>query len=138
MPQMATIVLKDAFPGTPNSHYFDPSFIRGDTSEWTDRSPVVTAGYRRLTAKFRPGTLANSGYKLTLRLVDPTLAVTAPSTSTGIQPNPTVAYSNFVELTVGTANAANAQTKKDLVAYLQSLVFEPQFVDWVEKSSGTY
>ena len=138
MPQMATIVLKDAFPGKPNDHFFEPSFIRGDTSEWTDRSPVVTAGYRRLTAKFRPGTMSNSGHKVMVRLVDPTLAVTSPNSATGIQPNPTVAYSNFVELTVGTANAANSQTKKDLVAYLQSLVFDPQFIDWVEKSSGTY
>jgi hypothetical protein len=61
-------------------------------ASWVDRSGGIAIGYPRLTMSVRPPTKASRIYKVTMKLVLPTLEVTAPSTSTGIQPAPTKAY----------------------------------------------
>lgn len=59
---------------------------------WVDRSGGYAIGYPRLTMSVRPPTKASRVYKVTVKLVLPTLEATSPSTMTGIQPAPTKAY----------------------------------------------
>lgn len=59
---------------------------------WVDRSGGIAIGYPRLTVSVRPPTKASRVYKVTAKLVLPTLEQTSPSTMTGIQPAPTKAY----------------------------------------------
>jgi len=59
---------------------------------WVDRSGGIAIGYPRLTMSVRPPTKASRIYKVTVKLVLPTLEQTSPSTMTGIQPAPTKAY----------------------------------------------
>lgn len=59
---------------------------------WVDRSGGYAIGYPRLTLSVRPPTKASRVYKVTTKLVLPTLEATSPSTMTGIQPAPTKAY----------------------------------------------
>jgi hypothetical protein len=59
---------------------------------WVDRSGGIAIGYPRLTMSVRPPTKASRIYKVTAKLVLPTLEQTSPSTMTGIQPAPTKAY----------------------------------------------
>lgn len=61
---------------------------------WVDRSGGIALGYPRFTMSVRPPTKASRIYKVQAKLVLPTLEVTSPSTSTGIQPAPTKAYDN--------------------------------------------
>lgn len=67
-------------------------------AKWVNRSittpnPLgVAIGYPALTMSIRPPTKASRISKVTVKLVLPTLEVTAPSTMTGIQPAPTKAY----------------------------------------------
>jgi len=59
---------------------------------WVDRSGGIAIGYPRLTMSVRPPTKASRVFKVTAKLVLPTLEQTSPSTSSGIQPAPTKAY----------------------------------------------
>lgn len=61
-------------------------------ASWVDRSGGIAIGYPRLTMSVRPPTKASRVYKVTTKLVLPTLEQTSPSTATGIQPAPTKAY----------------------------------------------
>lgn len=61
-------------------------------SAWVDRSGGYWIGYPRLTLSVRPPTKASRIFRVTAKLVLPTLEQTSPSTATGIQPAPTKAY----------------------------------------------
>jgi hypothetical protein len=61
-------------------------------ASYVDRSGGYAIGYPRLSISVRPPTKASRVYKVTAKLVLPTLEVTSPSTATGIQPAPTLAY----------------------------------------------
>ena len=61
-------------------------------ASWVDRSGGIAIGYPRLTMSVRPPTKASRVYKVTVKLVLPTLEQTSASTMTGIQPAPTKAY----------------------------------------------
>lgn len=61
-------------------------------ASWVDRSGGIAIGMPRLTMSVRPPTKASRVYKVTAKLVLPTLEQTSASTMTGIQPAPTKAY----------------------------------------------
>jgi len=72
---------------------FDPAGkdLKG-VSRWEDRSGGIAVGYPTLTMSLRRPTVGSRMYKVTAKLALPTLEVTAPTTVTGIQPQPTKAY----------------------------------------------
>lgn len=61
-------------------------------ARWVDRSGGIALGYPQLTMSVRPPSKASRIYKVTAKVVLPTLEQTSASTSTGIQPAPTKAY----------------------------------------------
>jgi hypothetical protein len=61
-------------------------------ASWVDRSGGIAIGYPRLSMSVRPPTKASRIFKVQVKLVLPTLEQTSPSTMTGIQPAPTLAY----------------------------------------------
>lgn len=72
---------------------FDPEgFSLPGVAKWVDRSGGIAIGYPSLTLSVRPPTKASRVYKVTAKLAIPTLEVTSPSTASGIQPQPTLAY----------------------------------------------
>jgi hypothetical protein len=72
---------------------FDPEgFILPGVARWCDRSGGIAIGYPRFSLSVRPPTKVARVYKVTAKLVLPTLEQTSASTSTGIQPAPTKAY----------------------------------------------
>jgi hypothetical protein len=67
-------------------------FITPGVARWVDRSGGIAIGYPAFTMSVRPPNKASRIYKVTAKLVLPTLEQTSPSTMTGIQPAPTKAY----------------------------------------------
>jgi len=67
-------------------------FKQQGVAKWVNRSGGIAIGYSALTMSVRPPTQASRVYKVTAKLVIPTLEQTSPSTATGIQPAPTKAY----------------------------------------------
>lgn len=72
---------------------FSPDgFILPGVARWVDREGEIPVGYPAFTLQVRGPTKGSTNYKVTAKLTLPTLDITAPSTSTGIQPAPTKAY----------------------------------------------
>jgi len=72
---------------------FDPEgFQLPGVARWVDRSGGIAIGYPAITLSVRPPTKASRVYKVTAKVVLPTLEQTSASTATGIQPAPTKAY----------------------------------------------
>jgi len=71
---------------------FDPEPQVAGVARWVDRSGGIAIGQPVLTLSIRPPTKTSRMYKVTLKLVSPTLEQTSASTMTGIQPAPTKAY----------------------------------------------
>jgi hypothetical protein len=75
------------------SRTYDPEgFSLPGVARWVDRSGGIAIGYPAITMSVRPPTKASRVYKVTVKVVLPTLEQTSASTATGIQPAPTKAY----------------------------------------------
>ena len=75
------------------THSFSPEGRNSQgVTRWVDRSGGIAIGFPAMTMQVRPPTPGSRVYKVTTKVVLPTLEQTSPSTATGIQPAPTKAY----------------------------------------------
>lgn len=118
----ANITLTDA-AGTPVNRIYmptnDPNVIK-----FVDRTQGIAAGQNTLTLDQRVSSKGTPTYKMTWKLSCPILDVTSPSTGTGIQPAPSVAYTNLGTLSFVLHERATEQDRKDLLAQLRDLIDE--------------
>lgn len=98
MAQQTAITLTDG-ASTPVNRVFTPAKRDGIVYRWDNRSSGIIAGYDQLTISTRLPSKAAKATKVQMRLAVPTLEQTSPSTATGIQPAPTVAYTTVGEIT---------------------------------------
>lgn len=99
VPARANVVISDG-KATPVAHTFNPA-EEGELDLFEDRVGGIPIGFPVIVVRFRRPPSAQAGgvsdatkraYKVMLNLHLPVLEVTSPSTGTGIQPAPTVAY----------------------------------------------
>lgn len=104
----------------------------GSLATWNEMSsglyignPIVTLG-QRLPAYNTPT------YKVSLKVKLPTMAVTAPTTSTGIQPAPTVAYTNMFSGDFVMGSQASLAERRDLLAFTKNFIGHAVVTDAIE------
>lgn len=99
MPARANIVVNDG-KATPVAHTFNPA-EDGELDIFEDKAGGIAIGFPLITVRFRRPAGPQSGqasdakgrvYRIQLNSSWPVLEVTSPSTGTGIQPAPTIAY----------------------------------------------
>lgn len=139
MPALANIVIADGQP-TPVNRTFAPLMVDKAGVAWHEnRVSGVQIGYDQLTIGLRRATNLVTNNKLSVKLVLPTLEVTSPSTSTGIQPAPTLAYATtaFVEFVLPARSTS--QNRKDLITLLRNaFVAGGVIATCVENIEGEY
>lgn len=138
MSQVTSIVLTDDTPVTPVNRTFNPAKQDGDVYRYDNRANGIVAGYDSLTTSMRLPTKALKSTKIVLRLSTPILEATSPSTSTGIQPAPTVAYVVAGELVFNLPERSSAQNRKDLLKMMRDLIDESLVTDAVVDYNQTY
>lgn len=131
MPQVANIVIKDG-QATPVDHTFKPTRQSGDMFVFSDQSSDVAAGFKTISVMTRFESNGNAGRKITMKVIDPTLAVTAPASGTGVQPNPVSAYQTMATIEFLLPQAAKIANRKDLLAYVKNLVSHAFVASMVE------
>lgn len=78
---------------------FDPEgFQLPGVARWVDRSGGIAIGYPAATLSVRPPTKVSRVFRVSYKIVLPTLEQTSASTATGIQPAPTKAYDHTAML----------------------------------------
>lgn len=120
MSSIANIVINDG-AATPVAHTYAPvGFPAQDQAKWEDRSAGVIEGFSSLRMTTRRASSNNSGQRVSIQLDLPVLAQTSPSTSTGIQPNPTRAYTLIASAEFVLPKGSTMQNRKDLLALLKN------------------
>jgi hypothetical protein len=139
MGQQTTITLTDA-AGTPVARAFNPAQKDGPSGSyrWDYRGTGVVVGYDQLTITTRLPSKQNKNTKVQMRLVCPTLEQTSPSTATGIQPAPTVAYNTVVDLTFVLPERSVLQDRKNALAMARDLIDEALTTAAVENYDGPF
>lgn len=119
----AAITLTDA-ASTPVNRVFAFLKMVNDVMHWRDRTQSIEAGQNRLTLSQRTASKQAPAYKMSWRLEAPILAQTSASTSSGIQPVPTVDHTNLFTMDFVLHERASEQERKDLLAMARDLIDE--------------
>jgi hypothetical protein len=119
----APIVLTDGAT-TPVNHTFNPTKSDGDTILFVDQTQSVYVGQNRLSVVQKLANKNSPYNSANWRFLQPILAVTAPTTSTGIQPAPSVAYENSAALNFKFHARSTLQERKDILTMMRDLIDE--------------
>jgi len=120
MAQIAALVLADG-QATPVNHTFAPLGTDSTgVAKWVDRSGGIAIGYPTVTMQVREPSKSVRNYKVTRRIVLPILEQTSPSTATGIQPAPTVAYNLIQDVTWVLPERSTLAQRQDLLAFAKN------------------
>lgn len=121
MSQMANLTLADG-QATPVNHTFGPQGFQDAIATWLDRSGGIAVGYPKVTFRLDEANANKANNKLTVRVVRPVLEATSPSTSTGIQPAPTLAYNLVFEANFVLPQRSALAERNDILAYAKNLL----------------
>lgn len=110
---------------------FAPTSRNADIVRWDNRTAGIVAGFKTVTMSTRPSGKAGN-FRVLIKIEDPRLAVTAPNTSTGIQPNPVAAYFTTTKLEFLIPAATDSEARADALAYAVSVLGQAQVVDAVK------
>ncbi len=139
MPAFGNVVILDG-KSTPVSHTFAPD--ARDTNGvalYADCSPGVAAGFWTLSINRRaPVNNGQQVYKVSAKLRLPTLAVTSPSTGTGIQPAPTVAYAMEAHVEFLIPAQGTLAERKDVLALAKNLLATSTMSSVIENLEAIY
>lgn len=138
MAQLTAITLTDSTAGTPVDRVFKPARRLNDIYSWENRAGGIPAGYDQVTMSFRPPSKTAKATKLQIVLTAPILEQTSASTATGIQPAPTVAFADRVEINVICHQRSSLQNRKDLLAMARDLFSDPSVTAAVHELDMPY
>lgn len=138
MTAIAALTLADG-QATPVNHTFAPVRITQEgIAQYADRSGGIAIGFPAISVSMREPTKNSRAYKLTMKVVVPTLEQTSASTATGIQPAPTKAYDNFCYIDMVMPERSTLQERKNLVAYVRNLLANGLVTAAVESYESIY
>lgn len=138
MSAIAALTLNDG-AGTPVSHTFAPVNIDAmGVAKWADRVGGIALGYPVVTQLMRQPNKASRNYKLSCKVICPTLEVTSPSTGSGIQPAPTKAYDVFATVEMVLPERSTKQQRKDMLAFLKNYLANAVITAAVEDFESVY
>lgn len=123
MGQRANIILTDA-AATPVNRTYYPTQSADGLISWRDRTQAVFVGQNRLTVSQRMANRQTKATKLQWKLETPVLEQTSTSTTTGVAPPPTVAYTPLATIEFVLPDRASLQERKDLLAQVRDLLGE--------------
>jgi hypothetical protein len=103
---------------------FNPEGFRTPgVARWVDRSLGIAIGYPALTLAVRPPTKVSRIYRVSAKLVLPTLDITSPATGTGIQPAPSVGFSDQCMIEFLLSERGTNAGRLKLLSLVHSLFF---------------
>ncbi len=128
----ANVTLTDGAT-TPVNHVFYPIVKKGEVLFWVDRTvTTVPIGQDQLSLLQKAPSKQSKNYKFTWKLQKRTLEQTSPSTASGIQPAPTLAYDNICTIEIVVNERSTLQERKDLLTEARDLLGEAVVTNLVQ------
>jgi len=139
MSAIANIVINDG-KATPVAHTFSPvtSSDPNQVAVWTDRITGIAVGFPTLSFKLRAPLKGSRNFRLTAKVKYPVLNVTSPSTGSGIQPLPSVAYNLEANLELVLPEASLLADRKDFFAFVKNYMANAVWTSAVENYEDVY
>lgn len=131
MAQAANIVINDGAP-TPAAHTFSPQSVGLLTANYRDRSVGVIIGQPSIDLSKEDPKSAAGVYTITARVQLPILEVSAPSTGSGYQPQPKVAYTVTGNLRFLVPQRSAQTDRAYLLAFCKNLLAHATMVSAIE------
>lgn len=120
MAAIAPVVLNDG-QATPVAHTFAPVTIdQNGVAKWADRVGGISVGFPTISYSLKSPTTGSKAYKMNAKVTLPVLEQTSPSTSTGIQPAPTVAYNLIANVELVLPERSTLLDRQNLLAYVKN------------------
>jgi hypothetical protein len=139
MAAIGNLTLTDATPVTPVNRTFYPQpDIMSNVNRWVDRAGGIALGYPTATLSLRMPTKQSRVFKVMAKLVVPTLEVTSPTTTTGIQPGPTLSYNHIASSEYIIPERGSLQERKDLNAMYKDFLGDAVVTAAVENFEPTW
>lgn len=137
MPAIGNIVINDS---VPTAHTFAPVGIDGINAKLADRAGGIPVGYFTMDIALRSPSAKSLEpmYLATLRLRMPILEQTSPSTATGIQPAPTVAFTLISETKMWMSERSSLVNRKDLNALHKNALANAAWTTMIENLEVIY
>lgn len=107
-------------------------------AKWKDLSSGLHIGSPEASMGLRLPSQNAKTFKVTLKIVKPTMEVTSPSTDTGIQPAPTVAFKDFVNIELVMHERSDLTNRKDLLALARDFLGDAVVTAAVENFEKAY
>lgn len=138
MSAIAALSLADG-QATPVNHTFSPVNIDASgVAKWADRSGGIALGFPVVSFSLRNPSKTNRNYKITAKVVLPVLEVTSPSTSTGIQPAPTLAYNLTANVELVLPERSTQSQRDDLRAYVTNFLTKSVIISACQSFESVY
>lgn len=139
MAAIADLTLNDG-QGTPAAHTFSATDVSRDgIARWQERTTnSVPVGYFEATASIRRPGKGVQTTKVDLKIVCPTLEVTAGSTGSGYQAAPKLAYNCLWVSSFVMHERSTLQNRKDILAYAKNLLAQTPIADMIQTGTGIW
>jgi hypothetical protein len=138
MTAIAALTLADG-QATPVNHTFNPVNIdQAGVAKWADRSGGIALGFPVITFLMRNPSKTSRNYKVTAKVVVPVLEVTSPSTASGIQPAPTLAYNLTAAIEMVLPERSTLGQRNDLLAYVKNALANAVITAAVQSFESVY
>lgn len=138
MSAFAPIIIADGL-ATPVNRTFSPvSIDMAGVAKLADRSGGLAIGFPVVTLSVRNPSKTSRNYKVTGKVVVPTLEVTSPSTATGIQPAPTKAYDLMGTFEFVLPERSTVQERANVLAFMKNLLANSNVVNAVGSFETIY
>lgn len=124
---------------TPVAHVFVPheGQVSNSPSLSLNKAAGIYVGFEKLTTLVRRSE-SNKTTRVSIQLNCPTLAVTAPTTGTGIQPQPTVGYTVIGKIDCVFPDTCTMQDRKDLRIMLSNILLNENLLDSIDNMTPVY
>lgn len=135
MAAVSNITIKD---GALVDHTFNPLRVEPELVRYVDKVGGIVVGFPELSISNRLPSKTAKSYKVVLRVKVPVLEQTSPSTSTGIQPAPTVAYNLIGNVELTMPDRCSLDDRKTLLAYVKNYLANASVTTAVESFELPY
>lgn len=138
MSQIASFTLLDG-QATPVSKTFTPIRInQNGVALFAERSGGIPLGFPMVTLSLVEPSKSSPNYKVTAKITVPVMEATSTSTSTGIQPGPTVAFTMTANVSCSISHRSSLAQRKDLHAYLTNFMSSTVFTEAIREQLFVY
>lgn len=135
MAAVTNIVIKD---GAAVDHTFNPLRIEPELVRYVDKVGGIVVGFPEISISNRLPSKTAKSYKVVVRVKVPVLEQTSPSTSTGIQPAPTVAYNLIGNVELTMPDRCTLEDRKTLLAFVKNYLANASVTTAVESFELPY